>query len=143
MRTAASGGRTRLGDLHVSIAPCLTAHALNIGYGPIVKKGVEALERDRISHVNQSYLGAETYSPANRWLIEAQAGIAFAGALGGGLVAAVDGMRFVVPVPSIYALPTASTSARNGASPGSTCSTTRDRGWEPKWCRGRKATRST
>jgi TnpA family transposase len=103
--TAASGGRTRLGDLHVSIAACLTAHALNIGYAPIAKKGVEALERDRISHVNQTYLGAETYSLANRWLIEAQAGIAFAQALGGGLVAAVDGMRFVVPVPSIYARP--------------------------------------
>jgi TnpA family transposase len=52
-----------------------------------------------------NYLGAETYSLANRWLIEAQAGIAFAQALGGGLVAAVDGMRFVVPVPSIYARP--------------------------------------
>ena len=103
--TAASGGRTRLGDLHVSIAACLTAHALNIGFGPIVKKGVEALERDRISHVNQTYLGTETYSPANAWLIEAQAGIPFAQALGGGLVAAVDGMRFVVPVPSIYARP--------------------------------------
>jgi len=103
--TAASGGQTRLADLHVSIAACLTAHALNIGYSPIVKKGVEALERDRISHVNQTYLGTETYSPANRWLIEAQAGIAFAQALGGGLVAAIDGMRFVVPVPSIYARP--------------------------------------
>ncbi|MDQ3642634.1 MAG: Tn3 family transposase [Actinomycetota bacterium] len=103
--TAASGGQTRLADLHVTIAACLTAHALNIGYSPIVKKGVEALERDRISHVNQTYLGAETYSPANKWLIEAQAGIAFARALGGGLVAAVDGMRFVVPVPSIYARP--------------------------------------
>ena len=103
--TAASGGQTRLADLHVSIAACLTAHALNIGYSPIVKKGVEALERDRVSHVNQTYLGTETYSPANRWLIEAQAGIAFAQALGGGLVAAIDGMRFVVPVPSIYARP--------------------------------------
>ncbi|MGH9008736.1 MAG: Tn3 family transposase [Acidimicrobiia bacterium] len=103
--TAASGGQSRLGDLHVTIAACLTAHALNIGYDPIVKKGVEALERDRVSHVNQTYLGTETYSPANGWLIEAQAGIPFAQALGGGLVAAVDGMRFVVPVPSVYARP--------------------------------------
>lgn len=39
---------------------------------------MEALERDRISHVNQTYLGAETYSAANRWLIEAQAGVPFA-----------------------------------------------------------------
>lgn len=53
----------------------------------------------------RTYLGAETYSPANAWLIEGQAGIPFAQALGSGLVAAVDGMRFVVPVPSIYARP--------------------------------------
>jgi hypothetical protein len=29
----------------------------------------------------------------------------FAQALGGGLVAAIDGMRFVVPVPSLYTRP--------------------------------------
>jgi TnpA family transposase len=103
--TAASGGQSRLADLHVSIAACLTAQALNIGYAPIAKPGVDALEPARISHVSQTYLSAETYSAANRWLIEAQAGIALAQAWGGGLVAAVDGMRFVVPVPSIYARP--------------------------------------
>jgi hypothetical protein len=102
---AASGGQTRLADLHVTIAACLTAHALNIGYSPIVKKGVPALERDRISHVNQNYLATETYEPANVWLIAAQAGIALAQAWGGGLVAGIDGMRFIVPVPSIYARP--------------------------------------
>ena len=102
---AASGGQTRLADLHVTIAACLTAHALNIGYSPIVKKGVAALERDRLSHVNQNYLGSETYAPANVWLIAAQAGIALARAWGGGLVAGIDGMRFIVPVPSIYARP--------------------------------------
>ena len=102
---AASGGQTRLADLHVTIAACLTAHALNIGYSPIVKKGVAALERDRLSHVNQNYLGTETYAPANGWLIAAQAGIALAREWGGGLVAGIDGMRFIVPVPSIYARP--------------------------------------
>jgi hypothetical protein len=30
--TAASGGQSRLGDLHVTIAACLTAHALNMGF---------------------------------------------------------------------------------------------------------------
>jgi hypothetical protein len=29
-----SGGRSRLGDLHVTIAAALTAHALNVGYVP-------------------------------------------------------------------------------------------------------------
>ncbi|MGH3155170.1 MAG: hypothetical protein ACRDNF_01130, partial [Streptosporangiaceae bacterium] len=33
--TSASGGRTRLDDLHVSVAACLTAQALNIGYVPV------------------------------------------------------------------------------------------------------------
>ena len=77
--TAASGGQTRLDDLDVTIAACLTAHALNIGFAPIVKKGVKALERDRISHVNQNYMGTETYIlPANLPLIAGQAEIALA-----------------------------------------------------------------
>ncbi|WP_030925454.1 Tn3 family transposase [Streptosporangium amethystogenes] len=53
--TAVSGGRSRLKDLPVSIAACLTAHSLNVGYRPIVKKGFEALERSRLSHVYQNY----------------------------------------------------------------------------------------
>ncbi len=103
--TALSGGTSRLKDLRVTIAAALTAHSLNIGFTPITKKGVEALERDRISHVDQNYLRAQTYAAANVTLIEAQARIPFATALGGGLVAAVDGMRFVVPVPSLFARP--------------------------------------
>jgi TnpA family transposase len=71
----------------------------------VVKKGVEALERGRLSHVAQCYMSAETFSRANAPLITAQAGIPFADTLGGGLVAAIDGMRFVVPVPSIYTRP--------------------------------------
>ena len=43
--TSVSGGRTRLEDLHVSIAACLTAQAMNIGYAPVAKRGVPALER--------------------------------------------------------------------------------------------------
>ena len=81
-------------DLNVSVAACLTASALNIGFGPVVKKGVEALERGRLSHVAQTYLSAETFSLANAPLIAEQAKIPFAQALGGGLVAAIDGMRW-------------------------------------------------
>jgi TnpA family transposase len=103
--TSASGGRTRLDDLHVSVAACLTAQALNIGYAPVAKKGVPALEPARLTHVSSAYLSAEAFSLANAPLIDAQAGIPFARALGGGLVAAIDGMRFVVPVPSVYARP--------------------------------------
>jgi TnpA family transposase len=103
--TSASGSRSRLADLDITIAACLTAHALNIGYGPVIKKGVPALERDRVGHVGLNYLRPETYSRANAPLIGRQSSIPLAQAWGGGLVASVDGMRFVVPVPTIYARP--------------------------------------
>ncbi len=103
--TSISGGRAQLADLDVSIAACLTAQALNIGYTPVATRGIEALEAARLSHVNQTYLRSETFSAANAPLIALQAEIPFAQALGGGLVAAVDGMRFVVPIPSLFARP--------------------------------------
>gem|GEM_PF-1313830 len=56
--TAASGGQTRLDDLHVTIAAALTAHALNVGFTPVTS-GSPALTRSRISHVDQNYLRAE------------------------------------------------------------------------------------
>ena len=103
--TAVSGGEPRLADLDVTIAAALTAHALNVGYTPVVSPGVAALTRGRVSHVDQNYLRAETYAAANGPLIEAQADIDLAQAWGGGLVAAVDGIRFVVPVRSVDARP--------------------------------------
>ena len=103
--TAAGGNRTRLDDLGLSIAACLAVAAMNLDHTNVIKKGVPALERGRISHVAQNYLSTEAYARANAPLIEAQADIDFARTLGGGLLAAVDGMRFVVPVPSIYARP--------------------------------------
>jgi hypothetical protein len=33
-----SGGRSRLADLHVTIAAALTAHALNVGYVPVISE---------------------------------------------------------------------------------------------------------
>jgi TnpA family transposase len=100
-----SGGRSRLGDLHVTIAAALTAHALNVGYVPVISEGVPALTRGRISHVDQNYLRPENYTAANSVLIAAQDTIALAKLWGGGLVAGIDGMRFVVPVRSIHARP--------------------------------------
>ena len=103
--TPVSGGRSRLDDLPVSVAACLAAHAMNIGYRPVAKKGVPALERARLSHVFQNYVRPETLAAANAPLVARQAGLLLAQAWGGGLVAAVDGMRFVVPVPAAFALP--------------------------------------
>ncbi|WP_045878758.1 Tn3 family transposase [Pseudofrankia sp. DC12] len=103
--TAVSGGRSRLEDLPTSIAACLAAHSLNVGYRPIAKKGIPALERSRLSHVFQNYFRPETLAPANAPLVGRQGGLDLARAWGGGLVAAVDGMRFVVPVPAAFARP--------------------------------------
>ena len=103
--TAASGGRTRLEDLDTSIAACLAAHSMNVGYRPIARKGVPALEWSRLSHVFQNYFRPETIGPANAPMVARQAVIPLARAWGGGMVAAVDGMRFVVPVPALFARP--------------------------------------
>jgi len=103
--TAVSGGRSRLEDLATSVAACLAAHSMNVGYRPIAKKGVPALERSRLSHVFQNYVRPETLAPANAPLVARQATVDLARAWGGGLVAAVDGMHFVVPVPAAFARP--------------------------------------
>ncbi|WP_222723076.1 Tn3 family transposase [Actinomadura alba] len=103
--TAVSGGRSRLEDLPISIAACLAAHSMNVGYRPIAKNGVPALERSRLSHVFQNYFRPETLAPANVPLVARQAGLGLAQAWGGGMVAAVDGMRFIVPVPAAFARP--------------------------------------
>jgi hypothetical protein len=58
--SSVSGGRSRLEDLHVSIAGCLAAHAMNIDLAEVAKRGVPALDRGRLGHVNQNYLGAES-----------------------------------------------------------------------------------
>ena len=87
---AASGGTTRLADLNVTVAAALCAHALNVGFAPIIDEGSAALSRARLSHVDQNYLRPDTYAAANKVLIEAQAGVELAQTWGGGLVAAAQ-----------------------------------------------------
>ncbi len=96
---------TRMADLPISVAALLVAEACNVGLTPVVKPAVEALTGDRLSHVDQNYLRADTHAAANVRLIEYQAGVEVAGHWGGGLVASVDGLRFVVPVRTINAGP--------------------------------------
>jgi TnpA family transposase len=92
-------------DLPVSVAALLVAQACNVGLTPVTKPEVTALTRDRLSHVDQNYLRAETHSTANARLIDAQAGVVVTTEWGGGLVASVDGLRFVVPVQSVHTAP--------------------------------------
>ncbi|MGI5490002.1 Tn3 family transposase [Microtetraspora malaysiensis] len=95
--TSVTGGETRLRNLHVTIAALLVAHGCNVGYTPVIG-GPDALRYGWLSHVDQTYLRLETYRAANAALIDAQSSIPLAQAWGGGLVASVDGMRFVVSV---------------------------------------------
>ncbi len=69
--TPISGGQARLDDLGVSVAAALTAHALNVGFTPVITPGMAALTRHRISHVDENYLRAETYAAANAPLVTA------------------------------------------------------------------------
>jgi TnpA family transposase len=103
--THISEARARMEDLPISVAAVLVTEACNIGFRPVVKPSVPALTRDRLSHVDQNYVRAENHARGNGRLIDFQAGIEFAQALGGGLVASVDGLRFVVPVATINAGP--------------------------------------
>jgi hypothetical protein len=57
--TATGGHPSRLEDLGLSIAACLAVSAMNLDHTAVIKKGVPALERGRISHVAQNYLGVE------------------------------------------------------------------------------------
>ncbi|MFC9856319.1 MULTISPECIES: Tn3 family transposase [unclassified Streptomyces] len=111
--TSVAGGEARLKDLHVTIAALLVAHGCNVGYTPVLS-GVDALKYGRLSHVDQTYLRLATYRAANAALIGHQASIGLAQAWGGRLVASVDGMRFVVPVPSVYARPNPKYFGRRG-----------------------------
>ena len=118
--TAASGSRARLTDLHVTVAACLVAQALNIGYEPIVARGVQALERDRVSHVNQNYLGTEAYALANQFLWTARRASTSHKPGAGGWWQQSTGCASWSRCPLSMPGPTASTSAPSGASPGST-----------------------
>lgn len=100
-----TGGDSRLADLHVSIAALLVARGCNLGFRPVARSGVATLTRERLSHVDQNYLRPETFKAANAPLVEYQASLPLARAWGGGLVASVDGVRFVVPVRTIHARP--------------------------------------
>ncbi|MFJ4008020.1 Tn3 family transposase [Streptomyces sp. NPDC090023] len=111
--TSVTGGEARLKDLHVTIAALLVAHSCNVGYTPVIG-AAGALKYGRLSHVDQTYLRLSTYRAANATLIDYQAAIPLAQAWGGGLVASVDGMRFVVPVPSVYARPNPKYFGRRG-----------------------------
>jgi hypothetical protein len=92
---------TRMEGLLVSLVALLVSESCNIGLTPVCDPNERALTRSRLSHVDQKYLRADTIAAANAALITAQGRIELAQRWGGGMLASVDGLRFVVPVKSI------------------------------------------
>lgn len=86
-----------------SLVALLVAEACNIGYTPVVDADDEALTRARLAHVDQYYLRADTIAVANGALIAAQGRVPIVEHWGEGLLASVDGLRFVVPKRTISA----------------------------------------
>jgi TnpA family transposase len=95
----------RATDLHISLCAVLMAEACNTGPEPLIRNDVPALQRDRLSWVDQNYLRDDTLTAANATLVAAQSRIALANLWGGGEVASADGIRFVVPVRTVHAGP--------------------------------------
>src|SRR6266700_6024795 len=100
-----SEARSRLDDLSLSICAVLLAEACNVGLTPMVRKGIPALERDRLLYVQQNDIRPDTLSHANARLVDYQATIPLAKSWGGGEVASADGLRFIVPLRTLNAGP--------------------------------------
>jgi TnpA family transposase len=100
-----SEGGSRVKDLAISMCAVLIAQACNIGLDPVVQPGVPALERDRLTWVEQNYFRAETLTQANACLVSFHTRLSLAQTWGGGEVASADGLRFVTPVRTIHAGP--------------------------------------
>ena len=100
-----AGGGARVKNLHKSVCAVLIAEACNVGLEALVKPDDPALTRSRLSWVAQNYFRAETLTGANARLVDAQANIPLTKVWGGGELASVDGLRFVVPVRTINAGP--------------------------------------
>jgi TnpA family transposase len=93
------------GPTRAPFVALLVSEACNIGMTPVINPNYEALTRARLVHVDQHYLRADTIAAANAALIEAQARVPIVQHWGKGLLASVDGLRFVVPVRTINAAP--------------------------------------
>lgn len=98
-------GTTRMDDLPTTLVALLVAEACNIGLTPVINPNIDALKRGRLAHADQFYLRLDTLAAANARLIAAQSQVPIAQSWGGGLLASVDGLRFVVPVRTINAGP--------------------------------------
>ena len=93
----------QLHDLEISLCAVLVAQACNVGYRPLVDESNPALRESRLRYVAQRYLRADTLAAANARIVDYHAKLPLAERWGGGEVASIDGLRFVVPRRTIHA----------------------------------------
>ncbi len=70
--THISERESRMSDLPTSLCACLIADACNIGPEPLIRSGVPALRRARLSWVSQNFIRNETLTEANVCLVAEQ-----------------------------------------------------------------------
>ena len=93
----------KLDGLATSLCAVLVAQACNVGYKPLVDESNPALREARLRYVAQRYLRPETLAAANARIVDVHAKLPLAERWGGGEVASIDGLRFVVPRRTIHA----------------------------------------
>jgi len=98
-----SGSSTRADGLNESISALLVSEACNLGLTPVTDDDYQPLSRDRLNWTAQNYARSATHAAATTRLFDYHAALDLAKAWGGGEMASADGMRFVIPVSTIYA----------------------------------------
>jgi TnpA family transposase len=99
--THAHEPHAHLAELAVSVCAVLVAQACNVGYRPLVDESRPALREARLKYVARHYLRPETLVAANARIVDYHHRLAHT--WGGGEVASIDGLRFVVPSRTIHA----------------------------------------
>jgi TnpA family transposase len=97
------GTGAKLDKLATSLCAVLVAQACNVGYKPLVDDSNPALREARLRYVAQRYPRPETLTAANARIADVHAKLPLAERWGGGEVASIDGLRFVVPRRTIHA----------------------------------------
>ncbi|HEX6596598.1 MAG TPA: Tn3 family transposase [Acidimicrobiales bacterium] len=102
--THISGAPSRLEGLEESLSALLVSEACNVGLTPVVDNGYPPLTRDRLNWIAHNYFRSATHASASTRLFDYHADLALARDFwGGGEMASADGMRFVIPVSTVYA----------------------------------------
>lgn len=100
-----SEAKSRINELPISVCALLISQACNIGMRPLVQDGVQPLERDRLTWIEQNYFRVETITEANARLVDFHSQLDLANVWGCGEIASADGLRFFTPVKSVHSGP--------------------------------------